>query len=334
MKMNIINTVLLAGITSLLLTSCIKDDVTETTDQGSTFVKLLEAPENKFFFEPFSEIRTLELFSLRKDANSEAELNKPLNIKIQPNTTLIANYNAANGSSYELLPDSLYTLDTGNPKVGAVYEMNMTAGQFSKEFTIKLNGSKWDLSKKYAMGFTLADAGGKPISDGKKDILILISIKNKWDGVYVASGTMVDVVNPGLTAIYDDPGGFGVDVEYGLETLSATECVVVDYTYSGQPALPIWAGTGWSIYGSFGLIVTFDPATDEIAGITNYYGQMSGGNKRSAKLDPSGVNAYDEATKTVKIKYFMQQFANLNPAPPDNVRSKIDEEWKFVRARE
>lgn len=330
MKSTIMNYALLAGITSLLFTSCVKDEVTDTTTQGSTFVKLLQAPENKFFFEPFTEIRTVKLFSLRKDANSESELNRPLAVKLQPNTTLIANYNAANNADYEELPDSLYTLDPGNPKVSGIYEMNMTASQFAKEFTIKLNGSKWDLSKKYALGFTISDPGGKVVPDGKKDILVLISIKNKWDGVYVASGTLVDAANPALTGIYDDPGGYGVDVEYGLETMSATECVVVDYSYSGIPAIPIWAGTGWSYYGSFGLVVTFDPATDKITKVVNYYGQPAG-NTRSAELDPSGVNAYDEASKTVKIKYFMKQPSVITDPP--HIRTKIDEEWKFIRAR-
>ncbi|NII29904.1 DUF1735 domain-containing protein [Pseudoflavitalea sp. X16] len=332
MKSRIMNYALLAGTVSLLFTSCIKDDVKDTTTEGSTTVKLLQAPENKFFFEPFTEVRTLHLFSLRKDANSESELNKPLAVKVQPNTTLIANYNAANNANFEILPDSLYTLDPGNPKVGGIYEMNMTASQFAKEFTIKLNGSKWNLSKKYALGFTISDAGGKAIPDGKKDILVLISIKNKWDGVYVATGTLVDNYIPTLTGIYDDPGGFGEDVLYSLQTVSATECVVVSATYQGIPCIPIWDlnAQDWSYYGNFGIIVTFDPATDKVTKVINYYGQPAP-NTRSANLDPSGVNAYDEASKTVKIKYFMMQ-PSVIPDPP-HIRVKIDEEWKFVRAR-
>lgn len=330
MKSTATKYILWVGMAAMLFTSCIKDEITDTTTQGNTYVKLLEAPENKFFFEPFTDVRTIRLFSLRKDANSPAELSKPLSVKLQLNTTLIANYNAQNGSDFEILPDSLYTLDPGNPKVGSVYEMNMAAEQFAKEFYIKLDGSKWDLSKKYALGFTITDAGGKPVIEENKDIIVLISIKNKWDGVYVASGTLVDAANPDLVGIYDDPGGYGVDVEYGLETMSATECVVVDYSYTGIPAVPIWAGTGWSYYGSFGLVVTFDPATDEIIKVVNYYGQPAS-NTRSAELDPSGVNAYDEATKTVKIKYFMKQPNAI--ADPPYIRTKVDEEWKFVRSR-
>lgn len=335
MKFNIINKIILVAGMALMFTACIKDDVDDTTTQGSTFVKLLESPQNAIFFEPFTEIRTVELFSLRKDANSGAELNTPLTVKLTPNPTLITNYNATNSTDYEKLPDSLYTLDAGNPFASGIYQMSLGAGEFAKEFTIKLNGAKWNLSKKYALGFTINDAGGKPVTDGKKDVLVLISIKNKWDGIYVVSGTMTDLVNPNLTGIYDDPGGYGVDVEYSLQTVSATQCVVVSETYQGVPCVPIWdiGAQNWSLYGSFGLIVTFDPATDKIASVTNYYGQMSGGNKRSAELDPTGVNAYDEASKTVKIIYLMKQFANLNPPPPNNIRSVINEEWKYVRPR-
>ncbi len=70
MKFNIINKIILVAGMALLFTACIKDDVDDTTTQGSTFVKLLESPQNAIFFEPFTEIRTVELFSLRKDANS------------------------------------------------------------------------------------------------------------------------------------------------------------------------------------------------------------------------------------------------------------------------
>lgn len=230
---------LLGVVSSLLLVSCVKDDVTDTTTEGSTFVKLLQAPENQFFFEPFTEVKTLKLFSLRKDANSEAELNTPLMVKLKPEPTLIANYNAANGSDFEMMPDSIYTLDPGNPKVGTLYEMNMSASQFAKEFTIKLNGAKWDLSKKYALGFVITDAGGKKVLDGMNEIIVTVSIKNQYDAVYHAIGVfhhptggdrVIDMdkklVTSGPNSVIADLGDLGPDYRMIL-TVNADNSVTI-----------------------------------------------------------------------------------------------------------
>src|ERR1700730_9545139 len=330
MKMNLSNYLLLLGVGSLFFTSCVKNDVEEVGNRGATIVKLLESPENKIFFEPFTNIRDVSLFSLRKDAATSSDLNTPTPVKVKLNPTLIADYNTANGSDFEVLPDSLYTLDPTIVKTGSSYTMTFNAGDFAKDFGIKLNEAKWDLAHKYALGFTIEDAGGKTISAEKKNVVVLISIKNKWDGVYVAHGTMVDVTNAGLTGIYNDPGGYGVDLEFSLETVSATQCNVRDLNYTGGIFHPIWAGTGWSYYGSFCWVGTFAPACDKVINILKYYGQPAG-NTRSAALDPSGLNQYDASTQTIFIKYFMKQPSSV-PTPP-NIRSYFDENWKFIRTR-
>ncbi|WP_315821136.1 hypothetical protein [Paraflavitalea speifideaquila] len=57
MKFNIINKALLVAGICLLFASCIKDEVTDTTNHGSTFVKVMESPENQLFLTPFSTIK-------------------------------------------------------------------------------------------------------------------------------------------------------------------------------------------------------------------------------------------------------------------------------------
>ncbi|HYJ38710.1 MAG TPA: DUF1735 domain-containing protein [Chitinophagaceae bacterium] len=322
MKLHKLNHIFLLGVVVMLFASCIKDAAPALGDRGKTIVKLLEAPENKIFFEPFTNIRDVSLFSLRKDAPSAAELNTPTPVKVRLNPTLISDFNAANGETFEPLPDSLYTLDPTIVKSGQVYTMTLNSGDFAKDFGIKLNGAKWNLSHKYALGFTIEDASGKTISSTKNEVLALISIKNKWDGVYEVTGTFSDVTNAAFTGIYPH--------EWELQTTSATQCVVVDNVYLGFPGYVFETGGGLSYYGSFGLLVNFDPATDQITSVVNYYGQPAS-NTRSAALDPSGVNAYDESTKTVNIKYYMKQ-PSVIPAAP-NIRCYFDETWKFVRSR-
>jgi len=309
---------------AMLFTSCIKDEFADQGAAGKNIIKINEATENKIFSEPFTNVRDFSLFSLRKDANSNASLNTATQVRIKQNNTLVSDYNTANGENFELLPDSLYTRDASITLSGDTYTMNIASGDFAKEFMIKLNGAKWNLAKKYALGFSIATVDGtdNQISADRKDVLVLIAIKNKWDGVYSITGTFSDVTNAAFVGAYP--------LEWQLRTTSATQCVVVDDVYLGIPGFVFNTGAGLSYYGSFGLIVNFDPATDRIASVVNFYGQPSG-NTRSAELDPTGLNRYDNATKTIDIKYFMRQ-TNAVPAAP-NIRCRFNEQWKFKRSR-
>lgn len=318
--------ILTTAVASLLFSSCIKDDVVKLTSQGSTFVKIGEAPENKLFFAPFSEVKPVALFTIRRDANSSAELQTTASVKLQADPAAVDTYNDDNGTDFEWLPDSLYTLGEGINASGDTYTVDLGAGDFAKDFSINLDGSKWDLSRKYAVAFNLTDAGGKKISSGMDKILVLISVKNKYDGVYTITGSFTDVTNPAFAGIYP--------LEWELQTSGPNQCIVVDNVYLGIPGY-VFSVDGTpdniSYFGSFGLVVNFDPETDAITSIENYYGQPAG-NTRGAELDPTGVNAYDPDSKTIKIKYFMTQ-PSVVTAPP-YIRCMFDEEWKYEKPRQ
>lgn len=176
-------------ISALALSSCIKKEVTPLADEGKTFVKILEGPENKIFLAPFSDVRPLLLFSVRKDANSNASLQQSAPITLTRVNAMVDRYNAAHGTDYEQLPDSLYTLAAHLSRSGNTYTTEMTSGEFAKDFMINLAGSKWDLSKKYALGFALTSVGSNAVkASGRDSVLVLISVKNKYDGVYTMKG--------------------------------------------------------------------------------------------------------------------------------------------------
>ena len=139
------------------------------------------------------------------------------------------------------------------------------------------------------------------------------------DGKYTVTGTLVDASASTITS----PG----PREYHLRTISPTE---VDFfpVELGILGHLIFSGTSLSYYGSFGIIATFDRTTNKITSIKNSYGQPSS-NGRYAILDPSGVNAWDPVTKTIKIKYWMDQ--------PDVIaghRTAFDETWTYIGPRE
>ena len=97
-----------------------------------------------------------------------------------------------------------------------------------------------------------------------------------------------------------------------------------DNTIWGDFFHPILNVGGHSGYGSFALVVNFNPANNTISSVTNYYGQPAG-NGRSARLDPSGANAV-QGTKDILIKHFMDQ-------PPALPRTTFNEKWEYVGSR-
>ncbi len=308
---------------SLLFTfsSCVKNDIVALTNQGSTFIKFLEAPENNLFFSPFTDVKSVDMFSIRKDPSSKEELNKATTITLTSVPTYIERYNDENGTSFDVLPDSLYTLDNAFVKSGDKYTYTFAAGKFAKEFTIQLNGAKWDISHTYAVAFALSDVSGKKIS-GSDTIIATVSVKNKYDGIYTVTGTFSDAANAAFVGAYP--------LQWELHTSGPTQCVVYDNVELGFPGYYFNAGGTFSYYGSFGLIVNFDPTTDKIVSVENYYGQPAG-NTRSAELDPSGINAYDASTQTINIKYFMKQ-PSIVKTPP-YIRGSFNEVWKYKGPR-
>lgn len=322
-------------ICSIGLVSCIKDDHIEVGDAGKTFLKFNDGPTKALFFSPFTDIKDITVFNIRRDPNSELTLNKPQSVTVKLVPQLVTDYNTEHNETFELLPASFYTyaLETGMTVNGNDFVVNYAAGEFAKNLKIQLDGAQWvDLSKKYALAFVVSDAGGNTLSAAKDTMITFFSIKNKWDGVYEVSGTMVDVVNAALTHVNVGLASEGEDpLKIELRTISPTQCALFDATVVGNYAAPIWTGSAFSQYGSFSVIVEFDPATDKVVAVTNYSGQPAA-NTRYGQLDVSGVNEYDPATKTVTIKYNMCQPSVVLVDP--YIRTTWDEVWKFIKDRE
>lgn len=322
--------VLLLGLV-LSLTACIEDEVVPLTDQGTPLLKFQNGPQQSLFFLPFLESKKIKIFDLRRDANSSKELQTTRTVVIQADSNLIKAYNKENDTEFELLPESIYALnsDPSIVKSGDKITITFGPGEFVKNLYINLDGSKWDLSKKFALAFKVLDAGGASLSSDRPSVLTTISIKNKYDGTYEVKGTMVDVVNPALTHVNDYYFANGKPaIQLVLKTVSATKCALFDPVVWHDYFVPITSGgTAVSGYGTFAPIFEFDLNTDKVVDVTNYYGTPS--NTRGGRLDPTGaVNAYNSSNKTLTIKYNMTQ-RSLVPVAP-HVRTTWDEVWKYL----
>lgn len=144
------------------------------------------------------------------------------------------------------------------------------------------------------------------------------STLNPWDGKYRLEGTLTDAKDPAFVW----PGNTYL---YNVETVSSTQIrlISIDLGFAGHL---LKNGINLTYYGTFGLLVNFDPATNKITSITNSYGQPSASG-RTAVLDPSGINTWDPVTKNIKIKYWMDEAGFAGH------RTSFDETWVYIGAR-
>lgn len=203
-------------------------------------------------------------------------------------------YNTANSTSYELLPQAAYSISS--------LSVSIPAGQRSANLTININTSVIDPSKQYALPLTIVDGGGQQINPQYKTVIYAVQVKNKYDGKYTVTGSLVDIVVPTIT------GAYPRNIE--LRTQGASSVVYFD-TGLGNYAHNIVNGTTPSSYGTFAPVFNFDPSTNKITSVINYYGQPTTGNNRSARLDVTGINAVSgtpgQAGSVIKVKYVLVQ---------------------------
>jgi hypothetical protein len=338
MKKNFLKCLLLSCSVMVLLNACVKDKYTgnQAADQGPSYVRITEAQVYSQFFSPFTTVKPVTILSVRRDAASPSALAGTNAVALTDITsTYLSAYNTKNGSSYSSMPSTLYTFATTDATVAKTstgYTFNFGPGDFAKNLVFNIDGSQVDLSKQYAIAFTISNAGGLTRKAGLDTIIATIAIKNKYDGVYTITGTMVDVTNAAYTEVNTLSTLVGLTpYQYELRTTSANTCDVYDnYSAGYQQGYGIIfnAAGGASAYGSFMPVLTFNLANDKITAVTNHYGQPAG-NGRYAQLDPSGtVNAYESGKITIKYNMVGGSGVTAN-----QVRVTWDEVWTYKKSR-
>jgi hypothetical protein len=325
-------TVLLVGfLLTLGISSCVKDSAPELGSKGNTIFKFNEGPRKDFYYLPFTGTQTATV-TFTRDANSAASLQKPAEVVVLEDATLIP-------TGYTELPVANFSYASSDAGLiltsGKITAIRFAAGEFSKKIKITLTGSAWtDLSLKYAKAYKITDVAGNQLSAGQGGLVATFAIKNIWDGVYeVTSGEFDDVTSGGTWShinTFNAANGYP-NSQYTLKTFSATKIAYWAATpFSGFQFGRTYlfnAAGGGSGYGSLSPIFEFNPTTNAVVSVTNSYGQPAS-NTRSFRLDPTGVNMYDPETKTIQVKYQMLQPSVITTAP--HVRTTITETLKYV----
>ncbi|HEY9262264.1 DUF1735 domain-containing protein [Chitinophaga sp.] len=191
-----------------------------------------------------------------------------------------------------------------------------------------VNNASFDFNVNYALPLQISSASKGTISGNFGKAMYSFSARNKYDGIYTMSATapMVDAASATLTGYYP--------LKMHLITYSGNSVALYDAEGNAAKTYghPIWSVTVPSYYGSFSPVFFFDN-NGNVIGVTNYYGQESGGNKRSAALDPTGVNKIvfkgDGKVDYFEVSYVMQQSVST----PFAIRTRFHEKFTYLGGR-
>lgn len=312
MKVRFLNYALGLLVLSSALASCIKNDVKDLGNAGTARVRIGEAPANIQYFSPFSDLKTVQLVTVRRDEVSSADMSKSVTVKLTNVPDSIDAYNNANGSSFEPLPDSLFSVVAGKgvTRSGNVYTVTFDPGVSAVTIPIALNGAKWDVSKTYAMYFKITDPGGKQISPDYKESLAAVAIINKYDGRYKLDGAFY---HPTQSPGYD---AFTINVELHTSGVNSVKLYVPDFGGYYGPGL--FAGV-LNAFGAQEPEITIDPVTNKATVQNSYPGAVT-----FYTMAPGYDSHYDPATKMIYVKYGYNYAAGptFNPA--------TNREWTYV----
>jgi hypothetical protein len=270
MKNKILKYLLLSSCLMVLFSACRKDAFkgTPATGVGKTYVWLGEAPQYNQYFLPFTDIRPVAMFTVRRDAASSGDLQKSGTATLT--AISVDDYNTANGTTYSPIPSTLAT-QASDPSIVATatgLTINFKPGDFAKQYVLNVNGTQFDASKKYAAIYVLSGVGaGLTKKVGPDTIVSVLGVKNQYDASYHATGFR----------IHPTAGTFNFDYNVNMVTSGATSIT--------GPAL-----------ADLGEDLTITINADNTVTLT--------GGSRSVFPTPGQTNIYDPVTQTIHLHYY------------------------------
>ncbi|PSL44211.1 uncharacterized protein DUF1735 [Chitinophaga niastensis] len=243
-----------------------------------------------------------------------------ITVNLALDTAALNQFNVQNGTSYKAPPAAIFQMPTS---------LVIKKGTRQTQIRVLIsNNSSFDFNVNYGLPLQITTASKGIISSNFGKAVYSFSARNKYDGVYTmdASAPMVDLTNPAFTGWYP--------LNMQLITYSGNSVALYDAVGNASKTYghPFHNAGNASYYGSFSPVFFFDN-TGKITSVSNYYGQESGGNKRSAVLDPTGVNKITfKANGKVdffEVSYIMTQ----SVASPYKPRTFFHEKYTYQKGR-
>lgn len=169
----------------------------------------------------------------------------------------------------------------------------------------------------YGLHFRIQEVSAGTIVADARELLVKITLRNRWDGRYRITGTMTDVTEPTYAF---------AEQEVMLITTGPNQAKVIPKKL-GIEGLIIKIGINESYYSNFGPVLNFSN-DNKVSSMVNFYGQPAPANGRSAELDPSGANSWNSTNKSMSLKFWMNQPAVATPH-----RSAFNTQWTYLGER-
>lgn len=174
--------------------------------------------------------------------------------------------------TYTVLPATLYSIPAS---------VIIPKGQRKVNVTVSLKTNQFDFTKSYILPIAIKSTTSGAVSGNYGTILVSVSAKNAFDGIYSAKGFVLrnSAAGPDLSL-----GGFFTGQTYTLSTLGLNQ----------NAFTPFWA-SGGGIAGIDGINLVVDPATNKVSVTATGNATL----KNIAGYD----SRYEPASKTFYLSY-------------------------------
>lgn len=319
--MKLLNIRLLLAFIAIAIfgTACLKD---KNFDDGKYGINLDGAQKIVEIAGPVDGFVNIDLVGSPNDTTVDIVLvrvaggnaDKDLQVTLALDPAVVTAYNAAHGTGYVVPAANKFSIPS--------LTITIPAGQKTGKLSLKAKPNDLFGADEYALGVRLVSSSDPNIklSGNFNTQVVGLTIRNKYDGRYTMTGTLVDVANATLSAKSPQTVHLITTGANSVYLHNAGTNVA-----SFKDLFPILSSGAESAYGAFTPEFTFD-ANNNVISVVNAYGQPSA-NGRSAALDPTGVNKWDPATKTLRVKWLMMQ------PPTPGVRTTFDFTFTYLGPR-
>jgi hypothetical protein len=235
-----------------------------------------------------NDVLTFDVEDLRFMVRSKVQ--SDVTVTLRASNDIVVDYNNENGTNYSPVPFGVFGFETT--------DFVLSPTERKKKVRLKLKPS--DIANgEWAIGLAINTVSQGEISQIANKLLIVLSVKNKYDGVYHLKGFYTRTDLPPYN------GPFETDVEM---ISTGPNSVAMYWPEGGDFYQPFSNDGSLTAFSNVAPEVLFS-ASDAVSGINNYTGDPAAG----PFITPyPGANSrfVDGATPAIYLKYYY----NTNPA--------------------
>lgn len=241
--------------------------IAEFTDAGTgTYVS------HDFSAEPIE----ISLTELR--LNPRSVTNHITKVSVIVNPAVVSNYNFDNGTTYTAAQTGTFSL--------VEYEYLLKADQRKVMIRAVLRPQTF-LDRQYAIGLSIAKMSDGDISPVSHDVIVFVSIKNDYDGIYSLKGYSNIPASPYV-------GSFVLPCSEELEVATASANSVFI-----NPTQPVANAGSFAYISNLLPEIVFNKSTNKVSNVNARTGSVG----FIFPYDASFDSRYDPASKTIFLKY-------------------------------